>query len=250
MAFSTAARLSESDTLGLAEFSDTPALMREAARLRDDGHGNIVTYSRKVFIPLTHLCRDACHYCTFSHPPRDNEQLFMTEEQVLTVVRRGEATGCTEVLFTLGDKPELRYSAAQIALNTLGHASTLDYLQSAADLVLKNSTLLPHLNPGVMTADDFVKLRPVAASMGLMLETVSERLSSRGGPHFGSPDKIPAVRTRVHPCRRRSCDPLHQRASHRNWRNPSRADRKSPRASQSARRVRPCAGDHHSAIQG
>jgi FO synthase len=194
MAFSTAARLSESDMLGLAEFSDTPALMREAARLRDDGHGNIVTYSRKVFIPLTHLCRDACHYCTFSHPPRDNEQLFMTEEQVLTVVRRGEATGCTEVLFTLGDKPELRYSAAQIALNTLGHASTLDYLQSAADLVLKNSTLLPHLNPGVMTADDFVKLRPVAASMGLMLETVSERLSSRGGPHFGSPDKIPAVR--------------------------------------------------------
>jgi FO synthase len=168
--------------------------MRAAARLRDDHHGTIMTYSRKVFIPLTHLCRDSCHYCTFAQPPRRGDLAFMSPDQVLAVAKAGETAGCTEALFTLGDKPELRYAAARTALQTLGFASTLDYLHAMAGLVLRETGLLPHLNPGIMSRDDMATLRPVAASMGLMLETASDRLSARGGVHYGSPDKVPAVR--------------------------------------------------------
>jgi FO synthase len=169
-------------------------LMAEARAVREAQRGQIVTYSPKVFIPLTKLCRDVCHYCTFAHPPRRGERAYMSIDEVLAVARAGRRAGCREALFTLGDKPELRYRAAREELAALGFASTLEYLAAAARTVLEETSLLPHLNPGVVTAADFQLLRPVAASMGLMLETTSERLSRRGGPHFGSPDKLPAAR--------------------------------------------------------
>jgi FO synthase len=169
-------------------------LCDEARALRDEGHGRLVTYSPKVFIPLTKLCRDVCHYCTFAHPPRRGERAFMTIDEVLDVARAGAAAGCREALFTLGDKPEVRYRAAREELAALGCDTTLEYLARASEAVLGETGLLPHLNPGVMTREDLRLLRPVSASMGMMLETTSERLSARGGPHFGSPDKAPALR--------------------------------------------------------
>jgi FO synthase len=169
-------------------------LCAEARSLRDEGHGQLVTYSPKVFIPLTKLCRDVCHYCTFAHPPRRGERAYMSIDQVLAVARAGAAAGCREALFTLGDKPELRYRVAREELEALGCETTLDYVARAAEAVLSETGLLPHLNPGVLTREDAARLRPVSASMGLMLETSSDRLSARGGPHFGSPDKVPARR--------------------------------------------------------
>ncbi len=154
----------------------------------------LVTYSPKVFVPLTKLCRDVCHYCTFARPPRRGERAYMTADEVLTIARAGAEAGCHEALFTLGDKPELRYRAARDELAELGCATTIEYLARMCDLVLSETGLLPHVNPGVMTRADLELLRPVSASMGLMLETASVRLSERGGPHFGSPDKLPAAR--------------------------------------------------------
>ena len=180
--------------LSLADATDLPRLMAVAAQLRDRGHRNLVSYSRKVFIPLTHLCRDVCHYCTFAEPPRRGAPSFLTPEQVLAIARQGERAGCREALFTLGDKPELRYRAAREALATLGFDSTLGYLRAMAKLVADETTLLPHLNPGLMSADDLAALRPVAASMGIMLESAAPRLCDKGMPHYGSPDKAPAVR--------------------------------------------------------
>jgi FO synthase len=153
-----------------------------------------VTYSPKVFVPLTKLCRDVCHYCTFAAPPRRGERAYMTIDEVLEVARAGAAAGCREALFTLGDKPELRYRRAREELAELGCRTTLEYLARAARAVLEETGLLPHANPGVLTRDDVRALRPVSASLGLMLETTSERLARRGGPHFGSPDKLPAAR--------------------------------------------------------
>jgi FO synthase len=169
-------------------------LCAEARELRTEGHGRRVTFSPKVFIPLTKLCRDVCHYCTFARPPRRGERAYMTIDEVLDVARAGAAVGCREALFTLGDKPELRYRAARDELAALGCRTTLEYLERAADAVLRETGLLPHLNPGVLTREDLRSLRRISASMGLMLETTSERLSARGGPHFGSPDKLPARR--------------------------------------------------------
>ena len=169
-------------------------LCAEARALRNEGHGHLVTYSPKVFIPLTKLCRDVCHYCTFAHPPRRGERAYMTIDEVLALARAGAAAGCREALFTLGDKPEQRYRVAREELEALGCETTLDYVARAAEAVLGETGLLPHLNPGVMTREDAARLRPVSASMGLMLETTSDRLSARGGPHFGSPDKVPARR--------------------------------------------------------
>ncbi|MDX6488847.1 MAG: synthase, partial [Gaiellaceae bacterium] len=166
-------------------------LCAEARALR---RGPLVTYSPKVFIPLTKLCRDVCHYCTFAAPPRRGQRAYMSIEEVLDVARAGRAAGCREALFTLGDKPELRYRAAREELAELGCATTVEYLARAAEAVLEETGLLPHLNPGVMSRGDLELLRPVSASMGIMLETTSERLSQRGGPHFGSPDKLPAAR--------------------------------------------------------
>ena len=154
----------------------------------------LVTYSPKVFVPLTKLCRDVCHYCTFARPPRRGERAYMTADEVLAVARAGVEAGCHEALFTLGDKPELRYRAAREELAALGRETTIEYLARTCELVLSETGLLPHVNPGVMTRADLELLRPVSASMGLMLETCSERLSERGGPHFGSPDKLPATR--------------------------------------------------------
>ena len=178
----------------LAGFTDLPALTAAAARLRDAGFGGTVTYSRKVFIPLTQLCRDVCHYCTFAHPPRKGERAYLTPDEVLDVARRGREAGCREALFTLGDKPERRYRVAAEELAALGHETTLQYLEAMAELVFRETGLLPHLNPGLMTAEEVARLRRVSVSQGIMLETSAERLSMRGGPHFGSPDKLPVQR--------------------------------------------------------
>ena len=166
-------------------------LMAHARALRP---GRLVTYSPKVFIPLTTLCRDVCGYCTFARPPRRGERAYLSEDEVLAIAREGARAGCTEALFTLGDKPELRYKVARAELAALGCATTLDYLARCARLVLEETGLLPHLNPGVMTRDELAALRGVAASMGIMLETTSERLAARGGPHWASPDKLPGPR--------------------------------------------------------
>ena len=169
-------------------------LLRAAARRRDAAHGSIVSYSRKVFIPLTQLCRDVCHYCTFAHPPRKDERAYLRIEEVLAIARAGQAAGCKEALFTLGDQPELRYRAAADELAHLGHPTTLSYLVQAARAVRDATGLLPHLNPGHLTPADVAALRAVSVSQGLMLESASERLCAPGGPHHGSPDKHPRAR--------------------------------------------------------
>jgi FO synthase len=169
-------------------------LMAEAWRLRAVGTGTRVTYSPKVFVPLTTLCRDVCGYCTFARPPRRGERAYLSEDEMLAIARAGVEAGCTEALFTLGDRPEARYRVAREELARLGCATTLEYLARCAALVLEETGLLPHLTPGVMSRDELAALRPVAASMGIMLETTAERLAQRGGPHWASPDKIPARR--------------------------------------------------------
>ena len=186
--------LTTEEALSLAECDDLAAVMATAAALRDRGHGGVISYSRKVFIPLTRLCRDNCHYCTFAAPPRRGAPSYLTPDDVLAIARAGAASGCREVLFTLGDKPERRYQAAREELVRLGYDSTIAYLEAMALLVVQETGLLPHLNPGVMTAADIVRLRRVSVSQGIMLETAAERLMRRGGPHFGSPDKAPARR--------------------------------------------------------
>ncbi|MDA1075912.1 MAG: 5-amino-6-(D-ribitylamino)uracil--L-tyrosine 4-hydroxyphenyl transferase CofH [Proteobacteria bacterium] len=186
--------LSDADALDLATLDDTAAIAEVAAQLRDAGFHNVVTYSRKVFIPLTHLCRDVCHYCTFAQVPRKLKAPYMSVEEVLEVARNGAAMGCKEALFTLGEKPELRYKAAREALAELGFDSTVDYLAHVAERVLKETGLLPHLNPGNLTPEELARLRSLSPSMGIMLESTSERLTEKGMPHYGSPDKVPAVR--------------------------------------------------------
>ena len=178
----------------LADDVDIDGLLGVAAKLRDEGHGNLVSYSRKVFIPLTHLCRDVCHYCTFAQTPKHVASPYLSIDQVLETARRGAELGCKEALFTLGEKPELRYRAARDALDEMGYASTLEYLHAAASRVYQETGLLPHLNPGTMTPEDIAMLRPVAPSMGIMLESASTRLTEKGMPHYGSPDKDPALR--------------------------------------------------------
>ena len=185
---------SDRDALTLATETDTRKLAAVAAQLRDRGFGNLVTYSRKVFIPLTHLCRDVCHYCTFAQTPKHIAAPFMSIEQVVEIARQGKALGCKEALFTLGEKPELRYKAAREALAQMGYATTLEYLHAAAKAVLDETGLLPHANPGTMTDEEIALLRDVSPSMGIMLESASTRLTEKGMPHYGSPDKIPEVR--------------------------------------------------------
>ena len=186
--------LSPEQALSLADCHDTAGLAAVAGTLRDRGFHNVVTYSRKVFIPLTHLCRDVCHYCTFARTPKKIERPFMSVEQVLELCHQGARLGCQEALFTLGEKPELRYSAARNALEALGFADTLSYLRHVASRVLEETGLLPHINAGCMTAAEIASLRQVSASMGIMLESASTRLCEKGMPHYGSPDKNPAVR--------------------------------------------------------
>src|SRR5215207_8335759 len=186
-------RLTREEAFALTACELAP-LMGAASRRRDAAHGPLVSYSRKVFIPLTQLCRDVCHYCTFAHPPRRGDAAYLGRDQVLAIARAGAEAGCKEALFTLGDKPELRYGAARDALDRLGHDTTLSYLAEMAALVLKETGLLPHLNPGVMSREDSERLRAVSVSQGIMLESAAERLGRRGGPHFGSPDKAPSRR--------------------------------------------------------
>ena len=187
-------RVSSEEAAELARQTDLERLIDVAGELRDAGHGHLVSYSKKIFLPLTHLCRDVCHYCVFARPPKVGEAAFMDRAALVEQAQAASAMGCKEALFTLGDKPELRYKAARQGLQELGHETTLSYLGEAARLVFEESDLLPHLNPGLMTAEDFQALRPVSASMGIMLESVSDRLMERGEAHHGSPDKVPTRR--------------------------------------------------------
>jgi FO synthase len=205
------ARAGGSEPLGQAEAEillhargdDLTTLLRHAARTRDAGleaagRPGIITYSKKVFIPLTRLCRDRCGYCTFATVPGRLDSLYLSPDEVLEIAREGAKLGCKEALFTLGDRPEARWKQAREWLDAHGYEDTLSYVRAMAIRVLEETGLLPHLNPGVMTAQDFERLKPVAPSMGMMLETTSTRLfETKGAAHFGSPDKDPKVRLRV-----------------------------------------------------
>lgn len=172
-------------------------LRERAAGLRDAQWGRRITYSRKIFVPLTNMCRDDCGYCTFVKRPGDPGARVMTPDEVLDTVREGERLGCKEVLFSLGEKPELRYQQARAALSRLGYRSMIDYLVAMCDLVLRESSLLPHVNAGTLSDGEIARLRPVSASMGMMLENVSRRLTRRGEAHFACPDKVPVQRLRT-----------------------------------------------------
>lgn len=203
----SAVDLDTATVLLTATGDDLVALQSIAARLRDEGLAAIgrerqITYSRKVFVPLTRLCRDRCHYCTFVTVPgklaRAGHGMYLELDEVLEIAREGARLGCKEALFTLGDRPEDRWAQAGEWLAARGYTSTLDYVRACAVAVLEETGLLPHLNPGVMSADELAWLRPVAPSMGMMLETTSRRLfTEKGQPHHGSPDKDPIVRLRV-----------------------------------------------------
>ncbi|MFD4142973.1 bifunctional FO biosynthesis protein CofGH [Streptomyces sp. NPDC058572] len=199
--------VAEAAVLLQARGADLDDLVASAGRVRDAGleaagRPGVITYSKSVFIPLTRLCRDKCHYCTFVTVPgklrRAGHGMFMSPEEVLDIARRGAAAGCKEALITLGDKPEDRWPEAREWLDAHGYDDTIAYVRATAIRILEETGLLPHLNPGVMSWTDFQRLKPVAPSMGMMLETTAERLwSEPGGPHYGSPDKEPAVRLRV-----------------------------------------------------
>lgn len=180
----------------LTQFEAAPlsALLAEASQMAREAHGHNISFSRKVFIPLTQLCRDTCAYCTFAKTPRHFKSAYLSSDDVLKIARAGERAGCSEALFTLGDKPELRYAAAREALDVLGYSSTHAYLEAMCELVLKETSLLPHVNAGVMSEEEISQFRRVSVSQGIMLESISHRLCERGGAHFGSPDKDPAVR--------------------------------------------------------
>jgi FO synthase len=194
---------SEAEILLHATGDDLGTLLGYAASTRDAGleaagRPGIITYSKKVFIPLTRLCRDRCGYCTFATVPGKLESLYLSPDEVLEIARQGAALGCKEALFTLGDRPEARWRQAREWLDAHGYEDTLSYVRAMAIRVLEETGLLPHLNPGVLSWQDFQRLKPVAPSMGMMLETTAERLfTEKGAPHFGSPDKDPAVRLRV-----------------------------------------------------
>lgn len=191
--------LSHREALALknASPSELEILTQRAASLRDEHWGKTLTYSRKVFIPLTTMCRDECGYCTFVQKPGTSGAYVMTPDEVMKVVREGEKLGCKEVLFSLGEKPELRYQEARDALARLGHTSMIDYLAEMCDLVLKESSLLPHVNAGTLAEDELLQLKEVSVSMGMMLENVSRRLLQRGEAHFACPDKVPVQRLRT-----------------------------------------------------
>src|SRR6516165_5445783 len=193
----------EAATLMHARGEQLATLLAHAGRVRDAGlaaagRPGVITYSRKVFIPLTRLCRDRCGYCTFVTVPGRLESPYLSPDEVLAIARQGAALGCKEALFTLGDRPEDRWRQARDWLDARGYDDTLSYVRAMAIGVLEETGLLPHLNPGVLSWPDFARLKPVAPSMGMMLETTAARLfTERGGPHYGSPDKDPAVRLRV-----------------------------------------------------
>ncbi|MEX2280624.1 MAG: 7,8-didemethyl-8-hydroxy-5-deazariboflavin synthase CofG [Acidimicrobiia bacterium] len=172
---------------------DSAPLFATAAELGRQGHGDVITYSRKVFIPLTTLCRDVCTYCTFAKPPGAGG-VYLEPDEVMAVARAGDERGCTEALFTLGDRPEARWPQAREFLAAKGHESTLQYVEAMSRLVVEETGLFPHANPGVMSRDEIRMLRPTNVSMGMMLENISPRLAEPGMPHYGSPDKEPQAR--------------------------------------------------------
>ncbi len=172
---------------------DPAPLLAEAARLRDEGKGRTVTYSRKVFVPLTTLCNDTCTYCTFAKPPGAGGQ-YLDPDEVMAIARAGEQRDCTEALFTLGDRPEARWPRAREFLAEHGHTTTLEYVQEMTELVAAETTLFPHANPGLIPDDAIAALRPSNPSMGMMLENISPRLMEPGMPHHGAPDKDPDLR--------------------------------------------------------
>ena len=197
----------EAETLLHARGADLERLLVAAGRVRDAGleragRAGVITYSRKVFIPVTHLCQDRCHYCAFVKTPAQlkaqDKAMFMSPDEILEVARNGAALGCKEVLFTLGDRPEERWPEAREWLDANGYDSTIAYLRAMAVRILEETGLLVHMNPGVMTWEEIQRLKPVSPSMGMMLETTSTRLfTEKGQAHYGSPDKDPAVRLRV-----------------------------------------------------
>lgn len=186
--------LSPRSIVRLIESMPADALLAAARQLTAQGFGNQVSFSKKIFIPLTELCRDVCHYCTFAKTPKRIDRPYLDADEVVALARRGAELGCKEALFTLGERPELRYRAAREALAAMGFSSTLEYVAHVAGRVLRETGLLPHINAGTMTAEEIALLRPVSASMGIMLESASERLCGKGMPHYGSPDKQPVVR--------------------------------------------------------
>ncbi|MEM9967860.1 MAG: 7,8-didemethyl-8-hydroxy-5-deazariboflavin synthase CofG [Pseudomonadota bacterium] len=185
------------DTAGHFAALETSQLMALASKVRDAQWGRRVTYSRKVFVPLTNMCRDTCGYCTFVKHPNNSQAQLLTPEQVLEQAHLGERRGCKELLFSLGEKPELRYLKAKTALEALGYSRMTDYLADMCALVLSETSLLPHVNAGTLTEDEIDTLKPVSASMGMMLETISRRLVKKGGPHYACPDKLPLQRLRT-----------------------------------------------------
>jgi len=185
------------DALSLINEAPLPALLDAAAAVRDRFKGRSVSYSRKVFIPLTHLCRDYCGYCTFRADPQLGVQPYMTADEVLAVAEAGRRAGCKEALFSLGDQPERVFPEAKDFLKALGFGSTLEYLAAMCELVLEKTGLLPHSNPGLMGLDDLRRLRQTNISVGLMLESASSRLLRFGGPHWKAPDKVPSLRLRT-----------------------------------------------------
>jgi FO synthase len=189
----TAGRVSRDTLLQLVKSADPTDLLAAARVVRDQAYGSLVTFSPKVFVPLTQLCRDVCHYCTFAKAPKHGPA-YLPLEEVVDIAAQGALNGCHEVLFTLGDKPELRYKKARQGLERLRQESTIDYLVQCASAVVDKTGMLPHVNPGVLELEELQRLREVAVSGGLMLESTSIRLTARGGPHFGSPDKAPELR--------------------------------------------------------
>ncbi len=177
-----------------AEGGELRALLEAASQVRDRRTGPVITYSRKVFIPLTNLCRDRCGYCTFARQPGDGLAHTMTPEEVLSVARAGRRAGCKEALFSLGDKPELRYPKYRDWLEKRGFRTTIEYLEAMCRLVFEETGLLPHANPGLLSRAEMERLQPVNASLGMMLETSSRRLLGPGQAHHGCPDKVPESR--------------------------------------------------------
>ena len=173
------------------------SLMERARTKRDTHWGKIITYSRKVFIPLTNMCRDTCGYCTFVKDPNSPEANILSPEQVMKIVKTGERKGCKEALLSLGEKPELKHNQAKEKLKLLGFTSMVDYLAEICEMIINESSLLPHVNPGTMSEADILLLRPFSASMGMMLETISKRLNKKNGPHYACPDKVPLQRIRT-----------------------------------------------------
>jgi FO synthase len=192
-------RLGDAEALALADArgAEHPALWAAAAVLRDRGRPPVVTYSRKVFIPLTNLCRDVCSYCTFAHEPGDARAHTMSPDEILQVAEAGRRLGCKEALFTLGDRPEARWESHRRALRRFGHETTHSYLRAMCQAVLEQTGLLPHPNAGILGRRELTELREVSASQGMMLESVSERLCGPGGPHEHAPDKRPRTRLQM-----------------------------------------------------